>query len=134
MAVGKNMLLWIKKHWTIILTALVTVSILLFVYGCEPKTRSLIDGNRQINRQELQLELDQIIGLAQLRMVDLDKQEQFRAVILQNALILVQGQPYNPLGIITAIAGIYGVMQGSRNVTNVVKTGIHKRKKNNGTG
>ncbi len=126
--------IWIKKQWTIIFTALITVGIILFVYGCEPKTGSLIDDNRQVNRQELQLELDQIIGLAQLRMVDLDKQEQFRAVILQNALILVQGQPYNPLGIITAIAGIYGVMQGSRNVTNVVKTGIHKRKKNNGTG
>ncbi len=125
---------WIKKQWTIIFTALVTVGIVLFVYGCEPKTRSLIDTSKQVNRQELQLELDQIIGLAQLRMVDLDKQEQFRAVILQNALILVQGHPYNPLGIITAIAGIYGVMQGSRNVTNVVKTGLNKRKRNNGTG
>ena len=124
---------WIKKQWTIIFTALVTVGIVLFVYGCEPKTPSLIDMNRLINRQELQLELDQIIGLAQMRMVDLDKQEQFRAVILQNALILVKGQPYNPLGIITAIAGIYGVMQGSRNVTNVVKTGLNKRKRNNGT-
>ncbi len=128
------MMQWISKHWTSILTGLVTVGILFYVYGCEPKTRSLIDGNRQINRQELQLELDQIIGLAQLRLVDLDKQEQFRAVILQNALILVQGQPYNPLGIITAIAGIYGVMQGSRNVTKTIKTGINKRKKSNGTG
>jgi hypothetical protein len=127
------MLLWIKKHSPVLITALIISFVLLYIYGCEPKTPSLISINKQVNRQELQLELDQLIGLAQLRMVDLDKQDALRTVILQNALILVQGQPFNPLGLLTGIAAIYGVTQGGNNVSKVVKNLRNKRKVNNGT-
>lgn len=128
------MILWLKKHSSIIITILVTAGLAIYLYGCEPKVASLTERGRLINRQELQLELDQFIGLAQLRMLDLDKQEQLRSVILQNALILVQGQPFNPVGLITAIAAIYGATQGGRNITKVVKTKVTKRKVNNGSG
>ena len=66
-------------------------------------------------------------------MADLDKQEQLRAIILQNALILVQGNPLNPVGIITAIAGIYGATQAGKNVKNGVKNARAKRKANTDT-
>ena len=126
------MLQWIKKNFSIILTGLVTIAFAIYCYGCEPQTASLVTPHKLINRQELQLELDQLIGLAQLRMVDLDKQEQLRSIVLQNALILVQGQPFNPLGLITAIAAVYGVTQGGSKVTKAVKTVRNKRKVNNG--
>ena len=125
-------IVWFKNNWYVISTALVTIIFAVYMYGCEVKTRSLIQADKKVNRLELQLELDQLIGLAQLRMIDLDKQEQLRAVILENALILVQGQPFNPLGIMTAIAAIYGVTQGGRNVTKIVKNVHNKRKVNNG--
>ncbi|GAH63095.1 unnamed protein product, partial [marine sediment metagenome] len=101
------------------------------VYSCEPKVSSLWQEGKQVNRQELQLELDQLIGVAQLRMVDLDKQEELRAIILQNALILVQGQPFNPLGLITGVAALYGISQGGCNITKVVKKKCVKKKVNN---
>jgi len=126
------MLAWIKKYSSVVMTVLVTVGLLVYIYGCQAKTPSLTKPEKLVNRQELQLELDQIIGLAQLRMADLDQQEEFRAIILQNALILVQGQPFNPLGIISAVAAIYGVAQGSSNITKVVKNKRNKRKENNG--
>lgn len=125
------MMLWIRKHFTVITTVLITISFAIYCYGCEPQTASLVKPHKLINRQELQLELDQLIGLAQIRMIDLDKQEQLRAVILQNALILVQGTPVNPLGILTGLAGIYGIMQGGSNITKVVKSTIKKRKEPN---
>ncbi|MBA7654884.1 hypothetical protein ES703_62777 [subsurface metagenome] len=125
------MLQWIKKHFTVITTILITIGFAFYCYGCEPQTASLVTPHRLINRQELQLELDQLIGLAQIRMIDLDKQEQLRAVILENALILVQGTPVNPVGILTGVAAIYGLMQGSTNVTKIVKTTIKKRKEPN---
>lgn len=123
------MLQWIKKNLSIIITVLVCIGFFIYCYGCEPKVASLTDRHTFINRQELQLELDQFITMAQIRMADLDKQEELRGIILQNALILVQGQPYNPLGIITAIAAIYGIKQGGTNITKVIK----KRKVTNGT-
>lgn len=126
------MLLWIKKHKDAIVGILVSIMFSIYCYGCEPKVASLTDKTSLINRQELQLEFDRIITMAQLRMVSLEKQEQFRTVILQNALILVQGQPMNPLGIISAVAAIYGIMQGGSNLTKVVKNNLIKKGSNNG--
>lgn len=123
---------WLKKNAIIITTVLVTAAFVIYCYGCEPKTPSLSMPSKRINRQELQLELDQFISMAQLRMADLDQQEQLRSIVLQNALILVQGNPYNPVGIITAVAAIYGVTQGGSNITKVVKHKVSKRKANNG--
>ena len=112
---------WYKKRSSIIITGLVCVGFIIYGYGCEPKVASLGDRTRLINRQELQLELDQFITMAQIRMADLDKQEELRTIILQNALILVQGQPYNPLGILTAVAAVYGIKQGGSNITKTIK-------------
>ena len=125
------MLQWIKKHTTILITVLACVGFTIYCYGCEPKVASLTNRSRLINRQELQLELDQFITMAQIRMVDLDKQDQLRAIVLQNALILVQGQPLNPVGLITAIAAVYGISQGGHNVKTAVQTARKKRKGNN---
>lgn len=126
------MLQWIEKYKTVLITILTCIAFGIYCYSCEPKVQSLTPPLRQVNRQELQLEFDQIMSLAQLRMLDLDKQEQFRSIILQNALILVQGQPFNPVGIITAIAAIYGITQAGTNVSKKVKTTLDKRKANNG--
>ena len=125
------MLRWIQKHSTIIITCLVTIGLGVYIYGCESKTKSLLNHQVLVNRQELQLELDQLIGVAQLRMIDLGKQDKFKAIILQNALILIQGQPLNPFGIITAFAGVYGLSQASNKLTKTVKNGLKKRKVNN---
>lgn len=124
---------WLKEYKTIIVTGLVCFGFIIYCYGCEPKVRSLKERGLFINRQELQLELDQVIGMAQLRMAELDKQEELRAIILQNALILVQGQPLSPFGIITAVAAVYGAAQGTSNISRVIKTGVKKRKVNHGT-
>ena len=128
------MLQWIKDHTVILITILTCIGFTIYCYGCEPKVASLSNRNHLVNRQELQLELDQFITMAQIRMVDLDKQDQLRAIVLQNALILVQGQPFNPVGIITAIAAVYGVSQGGHNVKKVVKVALNKRKVNNARG
>lgn len=125
---------WIKKYHTEIIAALVCAGFTVYCYSCQSTTRSLVDDTKRINRQELQLELDQFITMGRLRMLDLDKQDQLRGIILQNALVLVQGQPLNPLGIITAVAAVYGVLSGGSNVVKKVKEKRNKGKPNNGSG
>lgn len=126
------MLRWIKKHSTVLIAVLVTVGFLLYAYGCEPRVHSPLDKSRLINRQELQLELEQFISKVEILVADLDKQERLRALVLQNALALASGQPINPVGILTGVATIYGVSQAGRNATRAVKTARHKRKVSNG--
>ncbi len=126
------MLSFIFKYKSIIVTVIITFAVIIWCYGCEAKVESLRSNVKRVNRQELQLELDTIITMAQLRMADLDKQEQLRGIVLQNALILVEGQPFNPLGILTAVAALYGTMQGGTNISRVVKNTVKKRKVSNG--
>ncbi len=126
------MMIWIKDHKPFVITAIVSICVMAYLYGCESEVRSMYDNGRRINRQELQLELDQFMGRVQIAMLSLDKQDRLRAIILDNALILVQGQPLNPLGLLTGIGAIYGAVQGSRNVKETIKKVVNKRKVNNG--
>jgi len=126
------MLDWIKKHLTVSIATMVTLVVLILIYGCESKVRSMYDNQRLINRQELQLELDQFISTVQIRMVDLEKQDQLRTLVLENALILVQGQPFNPIGLLTGFSAIYGLTQVGKNVATGVKKVTNNRKVNNG--
>lgn len=125
------MLEWFKKHLSLLFIITVTGGLLIYIFGCEPKVTSLINNRKPVTRQELQLELDTIIHTARIRVADLDRQDKLRAIVLQNALVLVQGQPFNPVGLITAVAALYGVTQGASKVTKVVKVSKEKRKVNN---
>ena len=122
---------WIKSHSTTLFMAFVIGGVVLFIYGCPSKVRSLRNDKEDVTRQELQLELSTIMQTAEFRMADLDKQDEFKAIILQNALILVQGQPLNPIGILTGLAALYGVSQTASKVTKTVKQNMVKRKVNN---
>ncbi len=121
------MLKWIKAKSDIILVVIVTVGVLFFVYACEPKATSLLNKGVKVTRAELQFELDQLMSLAEIRMASFDRQEKIRAMILQNALMLTQGQPFNPIGILTGIASIYGIAQATKNTTGAIKNGRAKR-------
>ena len=102
--------------------ALITLTVLLFWgYGCPAKVDSLLHPDKKIVRAELQVELDTIIATAQFRMADLDKQEAFRDVIFQNAMLIVETGTLNPLGIITMLAGLYGITRGTQDIKNRIK-------------
>ncbi len=123
---------WLIKHKAIIITILVTIAMILYLYGCESKVKTLNGTGERVNRQELQLELETYIATAKIRLASLDKQDEFRSIVLQNALILVQGQPFNPIGIISGMAAIYGIAQGSSNITQAVKTKRRRKEYSNG--
>jgi len=122
---------WIKKNHRIITTVLVTIVLCVWVYACESKVASLDGSKRLVNRAELQLELDRFIALAEMRMLSLDKQDALRSLIIENSILLVQGVPLNPVGLITAIAGIYGLSHGTSKVVRTVKKRQAKRRTNN---
>lgn len=123
---------WIKNNHRGIITALITAALCIWLYSCESKVRSLVEPERFVNRSELQLELDRFMSIAELRMLDLDRQDAFRSLVIENSLLLVQGTPFNPVGLITAIAGIYGITHGTSKVVRAAKKAQEKRKVNNG--
>jgi len=126
------MWVWIKHNIRLIITVLVTLAVCVFLYSCESQVRSLDGSNRLVNRAGLQLELDRFMSMAQLRMLDLDKQDAFRSLIIENSLIIAQGQPFSLAGLITGIAGIYGATHAATKTTKFISKAVEKRKVNNG--
>lgn len=121
---------WLREHAAGVFTLLLTGVMVFYIVACESKVRSLNDNQRLVTRQELQFELQHILDLAELRMADLDRQEQLRNLVLQNGLLILQGTPFNPVGLVTAIAAFYGIGQAGCKINKTVK--IIRSKRNNG--
>lgn len=115
----------IVQNWPKTIALFVLTALLFWGYSCQPQVASLVHPERKITRPQLQIELDSIIATAEFRMAELDRQEAFRDLIFQNALIVVETGTLNPLGIITLLTGLYGVTRGAQDIKNRVK------KKNN---
>lgn len=123
---------WIKKNRTVLITVVVTSLLCVYLYACESKVKSLTEPERLVTRAELQVEMDTFIAQAEIRKANLDRQDAFRSLIIENGLLILQGTPFNPVGLITAIAGIYGVTHGASKVVRAAKKSQAKRKANNG--
>jgi len=105
----------------------VSVSLCIWLYACESKVKSLVEPTRLVNRAELQLELDRFMGMAEIRMLELDKQDAFRTLIIQNSLSLAEGTPFNPVALITGILGIYGFAHATSKTSKAVVKSIQKQ-------
>lgn len=102
--------------------ALISLTLLLFWgYGCPSKVPSLLTIGEKVTRPELQIELDSIIATAEFRLAELDKQDHIRDIIFKNALLMVEGGSLNPVGVITMLAGIYGVTRATADTVKKVK-------------
>lgn len=123
---------WLKKNQRIIITTVLTIALSIWLYSCESQVKSLDGSGQLVNRAELQLELDTFMAKTEMRMADLDRQDAFRDLIVQNSMSLVTGTPFDPLGLITAIAGIYGVTHATSKVVRAAQKSQAKRKANNG--
>jgi len=95
--------------------------ILFWGWACQPQVASLVHPGIKITRPELQIELDAIIATAEYRMTELDRQQAFQDIIFKNALLMAESGGVNPVGIITLLAGLYGIARGTQDLKNKVK-------------
>lgn len=124
------MLEWFKSHKTALIGYSICIGVLLYVYACEPKTRSLTNNGVMVTEPELQAELDHFISTADIRFASLERQRKLRAIILNNALVVVEGQPFNPVGLLTGILALYGTAQAAKNTKGAISNARAKRKPN----
>ena len=91
------------------ISVLITIAFLLYFFGCESKVRSVTNPERKITRSELQLELDTLVSKCEIGFSQLDKQDEIRNLILQQALIAANATSFNPIGLITSLGTVLGI-------------------------
>jgi len=103
----------LKNKWPVLISLALGAILLFFAYGCEPETKSLIDPNIKVNRTQLQSELEFLVATSHARFQDLDRQQEFRDMILQQSIIIAETGDINPVGLLTSIIALLGIGAGA---------------------
>jgi len=112
----KSILLDLNNKKASIISLAGVALVFLFAYGCQPKTQSLIEPDKKVNRQELLTELEILKLKFEDRTADLDKQEQIRDIILNQSIKIASGEQLNPVGILTSALAVFGAGASVDNV------------------
>lgn len=103
------MISFIKDKVAFVVSGFFCLLVILYAYGCEPKTRSLIDPSVSVTRLELVDELDKLQMFYDRRIADLEKKEAFKKFVFEASLDIAEKGEINPLGIITSLLAVLGV-------------------------
>ena len=106
-----------KPYLAEIICTIITLALSIWLIGCEPTVPSLTAPVAAVTRAELQLEIEHLVDVAEQRMIALDKQDELRRMIFNNAQLIAQGGGVNPAGVVTtmmAIAGVGATVDGVR--------------------
>jgi len=82
---------------------------IFWTYGCQSTCKSLVDPERKVNRDELQAEVDGYLAMAKARFTDLDRQDQLKLLIFEQASLFAQSGTVNPMGLVTTAVSIAAV-------------------------
>ncbi len=98
-----------KKNLHLILPVLAAGFLLLYAYGCEPRTGSLLTPGEKVNRRQLLTEFQMLEYRLETSIKNLDQQQRIRDLIFQQGLIIAQTSSVNPIGIVTALLSVLGI-------------------------
>lgn len=99
------------NHWFLIGGACIA-AMTFWIYGCQSTVTSMIDPNQKINREQLILETDYIIGQAKVKLQDLDRQDELKQLILDQAAIFGTTGTFNPMGLLNTLISIGAISFG----------------------
>lgn len=114
----------LSDNWPKTIALILLTGFLFWGWGCPAQVDSLIENGKQVTRPELQIELDTIIATAEFRLASLDKQDAVRDIVFKNAMLMVEGGTLNPVGVISLLAGLYGVVTAGGKVTTAIKNKV----------
>jgi hypothetical protein len=108
MTLPKQLKILNDNHSTAIAISII-IAAAIWLYGCEPKTMSLLDPAKQITRAELEAESALLIARINTAQSDLQKKEQVKKTILDQAAIFSTTGQFNPIGALNGIISVFAV-------------------------
>ena len=97
--------------WYVFASLILAVPV-FFAYGMQSKCPSLINPDRKVTRDELQNELNYLIGQAKVRAADLDRQDEIKQQLLDAPNIIAASGGINASGILNLFASVGGIAFG----------------------
>ena len=98
-----------EKNRYIVIAGFLCCALLIWFCCCESRVPSIRNPNTSVTRDELNTEIEGILSSAEAKYSNLDKQDDLKKLLSDNALLVLQGGTINPVGVITTILGILGI-------------------------
>lgn len=109
-----------NHHYIIAAAAIISCS--LWTYGCHSQVNSILNPNQRISRAELQIEVDYFLAHAELKLLDLDRQDEIKQALLDLGSTFATTGTLNPTGLLNtaiSVAAIaFGLNQRKRRLNN----------------
>lgn len=99
----------LNDNHAFLIGAIVVLAIGFYGYGCQSTVKSIIDPENKLTRAELQTEVDYLLSQAQNRFDELDRQDQIKLLIFEQAALFAQTGTINPMGLLTTAVSVVAV-------------------------
>jgi len=99
------------NHWYIIAAVLIC-GLLFWIYGCQSQVRSIIKPTSKITRAELEIEVDYLLAQARIKLEDLDRQDEIKRLLLEQAAIFSSTGTFNLTGLLNTAITIGAISFG----------------------
>ena len=92
-----------------VIAVILILALLIWTYGCPSKVKSLRSPGKRVTRAEFEIEVESLLSTAEVRLLDLDQQDNIKRLMFDNLLLTAQSGQFNLIGLVTGIATILGI-------------------------
>lgn len=98
------------RHNQFLSVALVVViAMTVWLVGCQSKTDSILTPDEQVNRAELNIEIQTFKSKVEEAVKDLDQQDAFKQELFNIGIVMAKGGTIDPVGAGITLLGILGI-------------------------
>ena len=108
----KKLLHFLNSNHHYIIAAGILLTACFWTYGCHSQVNSILNPNQQISREELQIEVDYFIAHAELKFLDLDRQDELKQTLLDLGSTFATTGTLNPTGLLNTAVSVAAIAFG----------------------
>ncbi len=119
-AIWESVKQWSRHNQGIVVSTVLAVIFLIWFFGCQSKTPSIVHDGLLVSEPELRVEyaaeirrleteLKNLEDVTKIRLQNIHQQDALKQALFNNALLIAEGGTINPLGILSLLGTIFGI-------------------------
>jgi len=108
----KKALKFLNDNHHYIIAAAVIAICTFWTYGRHSQVNSILNPNQRISRAELQIEVDYFLAHAELKFIDLDRQDTIKQTLLDLGSTFATTGTLNPTGLLNTAVSVAAIAFG----------------------
>ena len=108
----KKLLHFMNENHHYIVAGIILAIACFWTYGCQSQVNSILNPNQLITRAELKIEVEYFMAHAELKALDLDRQDQIKQSLLDLGSTFATTGTLNPTGLLNTAISVAAIAFG----------------------